>query len=75
MIIFGGLGENGTGSTISDNSRYNPSTDTWASISTINAPSSRFKHSAVWSGKEMIIWGGWDALTGFATNNGGKYIP
>ena len=38
----------------SDASRYNPATDTWSYFSA----SSRSHHSAVWTGNEMIVWGG-----------------
>src|SRR5947199_6173741 len=33
--------------------------DTWTATSTTNAPSPRAFHSAVWTGTEMIIWGGY----------------
>jgi hypothetical protein len=38
--------------------RYNPATDSWTAITINNAPSARFFHTAVWSGNEMIVWGG-----------------
>ena len=34
--------------------------DTWAATSTNNAPSARSHHTAVWTGSEMIVWGGFD---------------
>ena len=34
----------------------------------------RTGHSAVWTGSEMIIWGGWNGLSGLF-NSGGKYNP
>ena len=37
-------------------SRYNPSTDTWTATNTSNAPTGRVAHTAVWTGREMIIW-------------------
>lgn len=30
----------------------------WGLVSTTNAPSARFGHTAVWTGSRMIIWGG-----------------
>jgi hypothetical protein len=33
--------------------------DTWTA--TTNAPSGRFLHTAVWTGSEMIVWGGHDS--------------
>ena len=40
--------------------RYNPSTDSWTATSTTNAPAARGVHTAVWTGSEMIVWGGSD---------------
>ena len=59
MIIWGGeiypiTVDFGTGG------RYNPSTDTWTRTSTIGAPAPRALHAAVWTGSEMIVWGGLD---------------
>ena len=53
--------------------RYNPLTDSWRDISPQGAPSPRSWHTAVWTGKEMIIWGGGDATKGF--NDGARYDP
>src|SRR4029453_15131154 len=46
--------------------------DTWTATSTINAPSARVRQTSVWTGSEMIIWGGWN---GPALNTGGRYDP
>jgi hypothetical protein len=32
--------------------------DTWTATSTANAPDARSGHTAVWTGSEMIVWGG-----------------
>ena len=45
-------------------------TDSWTATSTSNAPSGRSYHTAVWTGSEMIVWGGASYL-----NTGGKYNP
>ena len=34
--------------------------DTWTATSTTNAPTARIGHTAVWTGSEMIVWGGVD---------------
>ena len=45
--------------------------DNWTATSTINAPTGRYEHTAVWTGSEMIVWGGeFPAL-----NTGGRYNP
>jgi len=49
FFLFGPLGDGG---------RYDPQTNTWAPVTTVNRPSSRRRHTAVWTGTEMIIWGG-----------------
>src|SRR4051794_40042442 len=47
--------------------------DTWTPINTINVPTARFNHTAVWTGTEMIVCGG-ESDTG-RTNTGGRYNP
>lgn len=70
MIVWGGCLDGSCGTTLNTGARYNPTTDTWAAISTKGAPSGRFIHSAVWAGTEMIVWGGRPA-----TNTGSRYNP
>src|SRR5213083_676811 len=36
------------------------SDDTWTATSTTDAPSARVGHAAVWTGSEMIVWGGYN---------------
>src|SRR4029078_5849943 len=48
--------------------------DAWSATSTVNAPSVRTDHTAVWTGSEMIVWGGWGGGTNYP-NTGGKYNP
>jgi N-acetylneuraminic acid mutarotase len=75
MIVWGGRLDNvsGTHTAFNTGARYNPATDTWLPISTVNAPSARFQHTAVWTGSEMIVWGGGD--TANPMNTGGRYNP
>src|SRR6266705_1602447 len=37
---------------------YDTGTDSWESTTTTNAPAARSAHTAVWTGSEMIVWGG-----------------
>jgi hypothetical protein len=49
--------------------------DTWAPTSTgTNCPSARYGHTAVWTGAEMIVWGGYyyDTSSHFL-NDGARY--
>lgn len=75
MIVWGGETCN-SGPTRNDGGRYNPTTDTWTSMSVIGAPSGRYWHSAVWTGTEMIVWGGDQDSPGVVpANTGGRYDP
>lgn len=75
MIVWGG-GPNGAGSALMTGGRYDPVNDTWSATSTINAPSKRKNHSAIWTGSEMIVWGGYysDGYQDYF-NTGGVYDP
>src|SRR5204863_7044898 len=53
--------------------RYNPSTDSWTATSTSNASAARWAHTAVWTGSEMIVWGG--VGSSGELNTGGRYNP
>ena len=39
--------------------------DTWTNTNTTNAPEARARHTAVWTGSEMIVWGGASPRRGF----------
>src|SRR6202035_1693441 len=53
--------------------RYNPGSDSWIITSTTNAPDPRYEHTAVWTGSEMIVWGG--SGGGGDLTSGGRYNP
>jgi N-acetylneuraminic acid mutarotase len=79
MIVWGGVyqaNNSGQISYYSDGARYNPVTDTWTALSSTGAASARSNHTAVWTGSEMIVWGG-VVSDGFSTylNSGGRYNP
>ena len=48
--------------------------DTWTATTIINAPDARDHHTAVWTGSEMIVWGG-DIPPFTYFNTGGRYTP
>jgi len=73
MIVWGGCSDTLCNNFYNDGGRYNPGTDSWTATSTTNAPDARWSHTAVWTGSEMIIWGGADATNPF--NTGGRYNP
>jgi len=57
MIVWGG-GPGGAGSMLNTGGIYNPTSDNWTLTSTSNAPSARLSHSVIWTGQDMIVWGG-----------------
>jgi N-acetylneuraminic acid mutarotase len=72
MIVWGGLGC-GSNCRLNTGARYNPTMDSWTATSAANAPSARWDHTALWTGSEMIIWGGTDQTNYLHT--GGRYNP
>ena len=54
MIVWGGS----AAATMNTGGKYNPGTDSWTATDITRAPAGRTAHSAVWTGSEMIVWGG-----------------
>jgi len=73
MIVWGGTDLFNT-TDFNTGGRYNPSTDRWTPTTTDKAPVGRTYHTAVWTGGEMIVWGG-VALGPIYLNTGGRYNP
>src|SRR5207302_2213907 len=75
MIVWSGAGN---GSDLNSGGSYctrAPSSrtdDSWTPTSLTNVPAARYLHTAVWTGSEMIVWGG--ANTNYL-NTGGRYNP
>ncbi len=73
MIVWGGA--RGDYARVNTGGRYNPTTNTWTATSIgMNCPPERRDHTAVWTGTEMIVWGGWNYTSG-NLNDGGLYDP
>ena len=75
IIIWGGEYNDGTPANtyyLNTGSRYNPGTNSWTATSMTEAPVGRERHTAVWSGTEMIIWGGYNHEY---LNTGARYNP
>jgi N-acetylneuraminic acid mutarotase len=74
MIIWGGA-YHGVGPAVYFNTggKYDPGTNSWTATSTPSAPSGRELHTAVWTGNEMIIWGGSNGSS--YLNTGARYNP
>jgi hypothetical protein len=78
MIVWGGMFYDYTNCCpsypLNSGGEYDPATDTWQDIpTTAGAPSARRYHSAVWTGTEMIVWGGSDFQ--YPLDTGGRYAP
>jgi N-acetylneuraminic acid mutarotase len=73
MIVWGGCANDNCTQLSVFGGRYNPQTDSWTSTPITNAPSARYVHTAVWTGGEMIVWGGYDGTN--YLNTGGRYNP
>ena len=69
MIVWGGWDN----SALNTGGRYNPGTNSWTATSLTNAPAARYLHTAVWTGSQMIVWGG-NAFPN-NVNTGGRYDP
>ncbi len=66
MIVWDGEARSGA--------RYDPVSDLWRPMSTLNAPSPRMDYPLVWTGTEMIVWGGYYHPPG-PLNSGARYDP
>jgi N-acetylneuraminic acid mutarotase len=74
MIVWGGLYFDGMFFHYFDTGgKYNLGTNSWTPTGTANDPDARYSHTAVWTGSEMIIWGGLSDTGDF--NTGGRYNP
>ena len=63
MIIWGGESWDESAdppffTALGDGGRYDPVADRWFAVPDVGAPSPRLEHAAVWTGTEMVVWGG-----------------
>lgn len=75
MIVWGGYYRDTRERHLSTGGVYDPVVDSWMPTSMINVPDGRQYHTAIWSGTEMIVWGGEISVSGTLTNAGGRYNP
>ncbi len=74
MIVWGGSHTAAGTTYYNDGGTYDLSTNTWTVTTTVNFPTARAHHTAVWTGKYMLIWGGTSASVTF-DNSGSIYTP
>jgi hypothetical protein len=73
IIVWGGR-DAWSGNFLNNGGRYDPATDTWTlGLPTTGAPSAREMPTAVWTGTEMIVWGGYDGSN--YLNTGARFNP
>jgi N-acetylneuraminic acid mutarotase len=71
MIVWGGTS---TEHALNTGGKYSPSTDEWHPVTPNRAPEARFGHTAIWTGSQMIVWGGYREDGTLATD-GSAYDP
>lgn len=58
LIIWGGNADRGRGrGTVSNGAAFNPSDRSWRLLAP-SPLSARFNHTGIWTGRQMLIWGG-----------------
>ena len=75
MIVWGGYdGVN----VVSSGARYIPGASSWTATPASGAPAPRFAQSGVWTGTELLVWGGESTApntTASFFTDGGRYNP
>jgi lysophospholipase L1-like esterase len=76
MMVWGGTGTDSTGKVknLYDGGVYDPVADAWTPIGSAGAPAGTAGMTAIWSGSQMIVWGGQDG-NGNIINTGAGYDP
>ena len=74
MIVWGGRNSFAPANHKNDGALYNPATDSWRPMSHVDAPVPRSQMAVVWTGEEMLVWGGM-ADGGVCPASGGSYNP
>ena len=78
MIVWGGIEDVGN-TFYQDGGRFNPSSNTWIPLTQNGTlPTARYEHSAVWTGTEMIVWGGGGSVLShgsYTYQDGGRFNP
>ena len=72
MVVWGGYNVY-MGQLYGDGARWDAASDSWQPVATAGAPNARCYHTAVWSGTEVIVWGGLNYPT--YDLSGGRYDP
>ena len=71
MLVWGGSIATGMSA---GGARYDPATDSWSPLRLAGGPQRRGGHQAVWTGTEMVMWGGTQGR-GWPRGDGARYDP
>ncbi len=63
LIVFGGARSIEGGVPFGDGAMYRLSSNSWTAVASSGAPTARIYHSAVWDGRNYIVWGGRNGST------------
>lgn len=75
MLVWGGYNADSTISVLGEGGQYDPAADAWTSISTVGAPENRNHFTPVWTGSELVVWGGDGHSPPYELGDGARYNP
>jgi hypothetical protein len=73
FLVWGGAASD-DGRPLGDGAEYDPALDRWEALPSAGAPSPRSHLTAVWTGREWILWGGHTG-SDTAENDGARFVP
>lgn len=74
MIIWGGVTNwSSTHTATNLGARYDPRSNQWTAVPSSGAPSARYAQGGVFTGTELLIWGGIQVGQQYGENTGGGY--
>ena len=74
LIFWGGTRSLNNTSALADGLIYSPATESWSLLPPgTGSPAARFDHEMLWTGRELIVWGG--ANNQSVLNTGARYLP
>ncbi|RLB57235.1 MAG: hypothetical protein DRI90_18155, partial [Deltaproteobacteria bacterium] len=76
MLVWGGWPPHDEMSEPATGGLYDPGTDSWQATSTCDAPHWSEWHGGVWTGSQLMAWGGrWGSVSQGGAGLGGVYTP
>lgn len=74
-VVWGGWTDFPAGGARNSGAFFRPATQDWVPFDAFpGTPAARARHTAIWTGSELIVWGGLNAL-GNAITAGARYVP